>query len=301
MSEPTQRNTEPRPRLGRGLAALLGDSKAEVEPQNHLQGVRQIPVEFLRSNPRNPRQSFSETELDDLSASIRERGIIQPIVVRPVAGASDAYEIVAGERRWRAAQRAGLHTVPIISLQLNDREALELSIVENVQRSDLNALEEARGYAQLASEYGYSHTDIGRVIGKSRSHVANTLRLLGLPEHSRQLLAAGALSAGHARALLSVTDPDAVADKVVARGLSVRDVEKISGGGDQAVQQKRTARESDPATRDLENKLTLSLGAQIKIKNDKRLREIRIKFRDLDQLDYICNLLIRGDSAKPEQ
>lgn len=298
MSESPQRTPEPRQRLGRGLAALLGDAKAGAEPQDHLQGVKQVPVEFVRSNSRNPRQSFSEADLDDLAASIRERGIIQPIVVRPVPGASDAYEIVAGERRWRAAQRAGLHTVPIISMQMNDREALELSIVENVQRSDLNALEEARGYAQLASEYGYSHTDIGRVIGKSRSHVANTLRLLALPEHTRQLLAAGALSAGHARALLSVTDPDGVADRVVARGLTVRDVEKLSSSGDQTVTSNNIGHESDAVTKDLENRLTLSLGAQIKIKNDKRSREIRIKFKDLDQLEYICNQLLRAEPSK---
>ena len=296
MPESTHRNSEPRQRLGRGLAALLGDAKAGAETQGQPQGVKQVPVEFVRSNSRNPRQSFAESDLNDLAASIRERGIIQPIVVRPVAGATDAYEIVAGERRWRAAQRAGLHTVPIISMQINDREALELSIVENVQRADLNALEEARGYALLASDYGYSHTDIGRIIGKSRSHVANTLRLLGLPEHTRKLLYAGALSAGHARALLSVTDPDGVADRVVARGLTVRDVEKLSGNSEQLATPRDDRRDTDVVIGDLEKSLTLSLGAQITIRNDKRMREIRIKFKTLDQLECICNRLLNMNS-----
>ena len=283
-----------RQRLGRGLAALLGDAKTEAEIQDKTQGVRQVPIEFIRSNSRNPRQVFNETELEELAASIRERGIIQPIIVRPVADASDAYEIVAGERRWRAAQRAGQHTVPVISLQITDREALELSIVENVQRSDLNALEEARGYAQLASEYGYSHAEIGQVIGKSRSHVANTLRLLALPEHTRELLSAGALTAGHARALLTTTDPDVLADRIVARGLSVRDVEKLSTGKKSPNPKTRTVSESDAATRDLEHRVSLSLGAEIAIHNTKRAHEIRIKFRDFEQLEYICNKLMQS-------
>jgi len=276
------------------LAALLGDAKSDVDMQDKSQGVRQIPIEFIRSNSRNPRQVFNESDLEELAASIRERGIIQPIVVRPVVDATDTFEIVAGERRWRAAQRAGLHTVPMISLQINDREALEFSIVENVQRADLSALEEAKGYAQLASDYGYSHAEIGRVIGKSRSHVANTLRLLALPEHTRDLLASGALTAGHARALLTTTDPDAVADRIVARGLSVRDVEKLSAGDSSSTTIAPAQLDSDPVTRDLENRISLSLGAQIAIRNTKRTREIRIKFRDLEQLEYICNKLLQG-------
>lgn len=293
MTTSPTRNPDSKQRLGRGLAALLGEAKSEADAPERLQGVRQIPVEFVRSNSRNPRQVFDEAELEELAASIRERGIIQPIVVRPVADATDTYEIVAGERRWRAAQRAGLHTVPVISLQLTDREALELSIVENVQRSDLTALEEAKGYAQLASEYGYNHAEIGRVIGKSRSHVANTLRLLALPEHVRNLLASGALTAGHARALLTTTDPNAIADRIVARGLSVRDVEKLSGGDESTTTPPPKQADADPVTRDLEHRVSLSLGAQIAIQNTKRAREIRIKFRDLEQLEYICNKLLQ--------
>ena len=294
MTSSSPRNPDARQRLGRGLAALLGDAKSESESQEKLQGARQIPIEFVRSNARNPRQVFNEAELEELAASIRERCIIQPIVVRPVADATDTYEIVAGERRWRAAQRAGLHTVPVIALQINDREALELSIVENVQRADLSALEEAKGYAQLASEYGYSHAEIGRVIGKSRSHVANTLRLLALPEHTRDLLASGALTAGHARALLTTSDPDGIADRIVARGLSVRDVEKLSAGDQSSTPTAPRQSDADPVTRDLENRVSLSLGAQIAIQNTKRAREIRIKFKDLEQLEYICNKLLQS-------
>src|SRR6202142_3359740 len=216
---------ENRPRLGRGLAALLGGATpqhAEVS-----RGTRQTPIEFLRPNPRNPRKRFDDSELDELAASIKERGIIQPIVVRAITGVADAYEIIAGERRWRAAQRAGLHEIPIVVIEAGDREALEIAIVENVQRADLNALEEAAGYTQLGADYGYSHNDIARIIGKSRSHIANTLRLLKLPEYARWLLASGQISAGHARALLAVSDPDAVAGRIVAEGLTVRDVERL--------------------------------------------------------------------------
>ena len=183
MAEDISRAIENRPRLGRGLAALLGGTNAQHS--EIARGARQTPIEFLRPNPRNPRKSFDDAELDELAASIKERGIIQPVVVRATSSAADLYEIIAGERRWRAAQRAGLHEIPVIVVEAGDREALEIAIVENVQRADLNALEEAAGYAQLGETYGYSHGDIARVVSKSRSHVANTLRLVGLPEHTR--------------------------------------------------------------------------------------------------------------------
>ncbi len=291
MSNSPIRNAESRQRLGRGLAALLGDTKSEVEVTGTTSGIKNVPIEFVRSNSKNPRQVFSEQDLEDLAASIHERGIIQPIIVRAVAGASDAYEIVAGERRWRAAQKAGQHSVPIICMQLTDREALEFSIVENVQRSDLNALEEARGYARLAAEYGYSHADIGRVIGKSRSHVANTLRLLGLPDHTQSLLMTGALSAGHARALLGVSNPDAVADSVVSRGLSVREVEKLADSIKSSTELKQEP-ERDPVTRDLENRVSLALGIKVKILYNKRTQEIHIPFNDIEQLEYISSKLL---------
>ena len=225
MAEDVSRVIESRPRLGRGLAALLGGPNEA--PPAFAPGARQTPIEFLRPNPRNPRKRFDDGELDELAASIKERGLIQPVVVRAIPGVADAYEIIAGERRWRAAQRAALHEIPVIVVEAGDREALEIAIVENVQRADLNALEEAAGYAQLGETYGYSHGDIARVVGKSRSHVANTFRLMGLPEHTRALLAGGQISAGHARALLAVADPDALADRIVAEGLTVRDIERL--------------------------------------------------------------------------
>ena len=216
---------EARPRLGRGLAALIGDSGDPVSAP--AKGQKKVPIEFLRPNPRNPRKTFDEIDLDELAASIREKGILQPILARPAPGLADAYEIIAGERRWRAAQRAGLHEAPIIVVEADDRQALELAIIENVQRSDLNPLEEASGYERLGAEFNYSHGDVAKVIGKSRSHVANSLRLLKLPDLTRRMLAEGHISAGHARALLSAPDPDALAVKIAAQGLSVRDIENI--------------------------------------------------------------------------
>ena len=209
---------------------------------------RQAPIEFLRPNPRNPRKRFDDAELDELAASIKERGVIQPVVVRAIPRVADAYEIIAGERRWRAAQRAGLHEIPIIVVEAGDREALEIAIVENVQRADLNALEEAAGYAQLGADYGYSHGDIARVVGKSRSHVANTLRLTNLPEHTRGLLAGGQISAGHARALLAVADPDALADRIVAEGLTVRDIERLGENSGKTARPRKGAAPVDADT-----------------------------------------------------
>ena len=291
MSNPVSRPSENRARLGRGLAALLGDSKPQSDSQAPLSGMKQVPIEFVRSNPRNPRRHFDEAELDDLTASIRERGIIQPIIVRPVAGVTDAYEIVAGERRWRAAQRAGQHLVPIIPMEIADREALELSIIENVQRSDLSALEEARGYAQLASEYGYSHSDIGQIVGKSRSYIANTLRLLALPQHTQQLLSSGAITAGHARALLSVDNPDSVADKIIARGLTVRDVEQLNSS--KSLTQAKVQGSHDIESNELAQKLSTVLGVRVRINMTGRSRSIMISVPELEQLEYICEKLLK--------
>ena len=218
-----------RSRLGRGLAALIGDVGDEIGAMERARGQRKVPVEFLRPSARNPRRLFDDAELDDLTASVRERGILQPIIVRAFPGMLDAYEIIAGERRWRAAQRAGLHEVPVIQVEANDREALEIAIVENVQRADLNAIEEAAGYERLIAEFDYTQNDLAKVIGKSRSHVANTLRLSKLPEPVRQMVSEGAVSAGHARALLSVSDPEQVAKRIVEQGLTGRDIERSGG------------------------------------------------------------------------
>ncbi|MDJ1158708.1 ParB/RepB/Spo0J family partition protein [Chelatococcus sp. SYSU_G07232] len=285
-----------RSRLGRGLAALIGDVGDEVAAVGRARGQRQVPIEFLRPNPRNPRKSFAEAELEDLAASIRERGIIQPIIVRTVPGLADVYEIIAGERRWRAAQRAGLHEVPVLLVEADDRVALEIAIIENVQRADLNALEEAAGYEQLIAEFGYSQNDLGQVIGKSRSHVANTLRLLKLPEPIKVLVNDGQLSAGHARALLAVADPMAVARRVIEQGLNVRDVERIAqeeAQGEATAQPatRRTKKEKDPDTRALEQALEDVLGLVVNIDHRGQGGEVRVRYKTLEQLDGLCRRL----------
>src|SRR5437867_12464569 len=220
---------EGRSRLGRGLAALMGDVGVETgSVPERARNQRRVPIEFLRPNPRNPRRNYSEAELDELAASIKEHGIIQPVIVRSLHGAKDAYEIIAGERRWRAAQRAALHEIPIVPIEASDSEALELAIIENVQRTDLNPLEEAAGYQALASEYEHTHDDIARIVGKSRSHVTNTLRLLKLPEPVTAYIHAGKISAAPARMLIAAPDPDEMAREIVDRGLNVRQVEALA-------------------------------------------------------------------------
>lgn len=285
-------------RLGRGLAALIGSSQDEAQiGATQKPGQRKAPVEFLRPNPRNPRKDFAAADLDELAASIREKGILQPIVVRAAAEGADLYEIVAGERRWRAAQRAGLHDVPITLVVADDREALELAIIENVQRSDLNPLEEAQGYERLIADHGYNHGDIAKVIGKSRSHVANMTRLVKLPEKTKQMLADGRISAGHARALLAVSEPDAVAARIVERGLTVRDVERI--GQQEAeptpapvIKKSASAPSADADSRAVAKKLADALGLDVRLKSNGESGEIVIRYSSLDQLDAVCDKLI---------
>jgi len=202
---------EARSRLGRGLASLIGDVGGEAAHVDRPRNQRKVPIEFLKPNPRNPRRTFSDGELGELASSVKQHGVIQPIVVRPVKGAQDRYEIIAGERRWRAAQLAGLHEVPIVPVDVSDSDALEIAIIENVQREDLNAMEEAHGYHALADEFRRSQEDIAKIVGKSRSHVANMMRLTKLPEEVQAYIAKGELSAGHARALIGVPDPLAAA------------------------------------------------------------------------------------------
>ena len=286
---------EPRRRLGRGLAALLGDA-GEDAPAERPRGQRKAPIEFLRPNPRNPRSMFREEDLADLTNSIREKGIIQPIVVRGIPGVADAFEIIAGERRWRAAQAAGLAEVPVVIHEADDKEALELAIIENVQRADLNAIEEAKGYERLGEEFGYSQSEVAKIIGKSRSHVANTLRLLNLPEAAKALVKEGAISAGHARALLAVENPDAVARQIVEQGLTVRDVEALAQARVEASPKEtaggaRPKAEKDADTRALEKTLRDALGMTIDIRNKGDRGELRIRYESLDQLDAICRLL----------
>ncbi|MGP8232406.1 MAG: ParB/RepB/Spo0J family partition protein [Methylovirgula sp.] len=284
---------ESRPRLGRGLAALIGDAGEEGAAIARSRGQKKIPLAFLRPNPRNPRKAFDDQDLEDLVASIREKGIIQPILARTIAGLADLYEIIAGERRWRAAQRAGLHDAPVILVEADDKQALELAIVENVQRADLNALEEALGYQQLETEYSYTQADLAKVIGKSRSHVANTLRLLKLPEKTKQLLAEGKLSAGHARALLTRADADEIAARIVAQGLSVRDVERLAQKAAPQAKPKH-AQEKDADTRALEKDLSDALGLLVAIAHHGEAGELRIRYKSLEQLDDVVRKLKRA-------
>ncbi|BAT58220.1 chromosome-partitioning protein ParB [Variibacter gotjawalensis] len=283
---------EAKSRLGRGLAALIGEvnDNPPASSERASRGQRRVPIEFIRANPKNPRRQFSDAELEELAKSIRERGVIQPVVVRQVAGEQDAYEIIAGERRWRASQRAGLHQLPIVLIEATDREALELAIIENVQRQDLNPLEEALGYKALGEEYGHGQEDIARVVGKSRSHVANTLRLLNLPDSVKAFVSEGKLSAGHARALLALPDPEAVAREVVEKGLNVRAVETIAQDAAAAKGKPvraRVAVEKDPNTRALERRLSDFLGLSVSLEHRGESGEMRIRYKSLDQLDSL--------------
>lgn len=282
---------EGRSRLGRGLAALMGDmgpEDARPAPNQKGRAGAPVPIEHVHPSPRNPRRTFKEEGLEELAASIREKGIIQPIVVR--AAGPKSYEIVAGERRWRAAQRAGLHEVPVVVLELSEREALEVAIIENVQRADLNALEEAQGYEALMAQFSYSQSDLARVIGKSRPHIANTLRLLKLPDAVKAYLADGRISAGAARALLAHDDPERLARQILEKGLTVRDVEAL-GKTKATLTRAAAAPEKDPDTRALEKRLSETLGLSVSLQGKGETGELRIRYRDLDQLDELCRRL----------
>jgi ParB family transcriptional regulator, chromosome partitioning protein len=283
-----------RSRLGRGLASLIGDMGAEtnVPPERPRAGQRRVAIEFLHPNPRNPRRHFAAAELDELAASIKERGVIQPIAVRPAPGANGTFEIIAGERRWRAAQRAGIHDVPVVVLEVSDAEALELAIIENVQREDLNALEEAAGYSALGDEFKHSQDDIAKIVGKSRSHVANMLRLLKLPESVQAFIRRGELSAGHARALIGHPNAEALARDIVARGLNVRQVELLVRE-QPASRAPRKPIVKDADTAALEKRLTDALGLKVTIDHKGEHGSVHIAYRDLDQLDEIVKRLER--------
>lgn len=285
-----------RPRLGRGLAALIGEVGDEMAGMDRSRGQRRVPIEFLRPNPRNPRKTFADADIADLSASIRQRGIIQPIVVRAVPDLPDAFEIVAGERRWRAAQFAGLHDVPVVIVEIDDKTSLEFAILENVQRTDLNAVEEAAGYERLMREYEYSQADLAAILGKSRSHLANMLRLLNLPGSIQQLLIENRITPGHARALLSVKDPAAVAQRILDQNLTVRDVEQIASADHGTNEAPRSARvrakpAKDPDTRAVEKALQDVLGLVTSIDHRGEGGELRIKYKTLEQLDVLCRQL----------
>jgi ParB family chromosome partitioning protein len=283
-----------RSRLGRGLAALIGDAGDENGALDRARGLRRVPIEFIRANPRNPRRKFEEEELGELTASVREKGVLQPILVRGVPGKTDLFEIVAGERRWRAAQKAGLHEVPVVQLDVGDREALEYAIIENVQRADLNPLEEAGGYESLIEEFKYSQNDLARVVGKSRSHVANTLRLQKLPASVKRYLADGKLTAGHARALLAHEDPETLAKLIVEEGLNVREAvaraqERPASRGKQARHKAKSVKNAD--IRALEKRLSDALGLSVEIVQRGAGGEVRVRYKTLEQFEALSRKL----------
>jgi ParB family chromosome partitioning protein len=289
---------EGKSRLGRGLAALIGevgDEMGNLERKGFV--PRSVPVEFLRPNPRNPRKRFEEEDLQELTQSIKDRGIIQPIVVRSIPNKNEEFEIVAGERRWRAAQKAGLHKVPVVVVTIDDKTSLEYAILENVQRSDLNPIEESEGYSRLMVEFSYTQENLSKIIGKSRSHIANMLRLADLPAGVRKLLMERKLTAGHGRALLSVKDPIQVAKRILDEGLSVRQVEEIAQidnaqpGKAEEKAAKPAKAEKDPDTRALERALQDVLGLTVSIDHKGKGGELRIKYKTLEQLDGLCRRL----------
>lgn len=285
-------------RLGRGLASLMGEVAEESPVAEVSRKPRKAPIENLVANPRNPRRNFTEAELTELTASIKERGIIQPIVVRAVAGSNDKFEIIAGERRWRSAQRAGLHEVPIAIVEATDAQALEFAIIENVQRADLNPIEEAAGYLALMEEFNHGQDDVAQIVGKSRSHVANLLRLLKLSEPVKALVQSGELSAGHARQLVGQPNALEIAKDIILRGLSVRQVEQDmrKDGANQVRDinneaKGHTSGKKDPDTRALEKRLSDTLGLEVTVDHRGEGGTLMIKYKDLDQLDAVLRKL----------
>jgi len=290
--------------LGRGLSALLDEGVVaetvlrDSPPPDNAPPVagQEIPIELIRRNPDQPRRHFGETELEELADSIRQRGILSPILVRPAPGAPGEYQIVAGERRWRAAQRANLHTVPVIVRALDDVEVAEISIIENVQRADLNPLEEALGYKTLIDQFHHTQDAVAKVVGKSRPHVANALRLLALPEAVRDHLVGGRLSAGHARAIAGAPDPTSLAQTIVKEGLSVRQAEDLARRSvdKQIKPRKRVSKapgRKDSDTHALEQDLADILGLVVNIIDRNGAGEVRISYMTLEQLDDICRRL----------
>ncbi len=284
--------------LGRGLSALMADVAPEAPKTEGAPAVRKadqfVPIEQVEPNPDQPRRSFTQADLDDLAASIREKGIIQPLILRKKA--EDRFEIVAGERRWRAAQMAQLHEIPALVREYTDTEALEIAIIENIQRADLNAVEEAVGYRELMDRFGHTQEKLAEALGKSRSHIANMLRLLNLPDEVQALLREGKLSAGHARALITADDPAALAKVVVAKGLSVRDVERMvkkPSGEAKPVKPAAAPRAKDADTIALEGDLSAAMGMKVIIdhKAGSETGAVTIRYQTLEELDDICRKL----------
>jgi ParB family transcriptional regulator, chromosome partitioning protein len=275
-------------RLGRGLAALIGDDTSEESVVQDIRSLRHVPVELLHPNPNNPRKHFAEEDLESLAKSLRDKGLLQPLVVRPRTDGS--FEIVAGERRWRASQRAGIHDVPVLIRELDDKETLEIALIENVQRSDLNALEEARAYRQLLEQYGYTQQQLADVIGKSRSHIANTMRLMSLPETIQKQIEEGTLTAGHARSLVATEAPEELADKIVKLNLTVRQAEDLVRG--QPAKSAKAKVEKDADTKALEKNLAAALGLGVAVNHrGQNGGAVQIQYKTLEQLDEIVRRL----------
>jgi ParB family transcriptional regulator, chromosome partitioning protein len=293
---------EQRRGLGRGLSALLEEAQSAVTPERRREaGVIELPVELVQPNPEQPRRAFSKPELDELAESIRERGVIQPILVRPLPDVAGEYQIIAGERRWRAAQQAGLRQIPALVRDLTPQEVMEVALIENIQRADLNALEEARGYQLMSERFNRNAEEIARVVGKSRSHVANTIRLTRLPPGVQAHVEAGRLTAGHARALLDLENAEALADTIVAKGLNVRQVEALArqarerdGRPPRAAPTAPAAAPKDDDTRALESDLSDALGLQVSIRHTGESGQVVIDYRTLEQLDEVARRLIAG-------
>jgi ParB family chromosome partitioning protein len=288
--------------LGRGLSALLDETEAASTPEGRRAvGALDVPIEMIQRNPNQPRHHFGEAELAELAASIAERGVLQPILVRPLPGKTGEYQIVAGERRWRAAQQAGLRAIPALVRDLDELEVMEVAIIENVQRADLNALEEARGYAAMSERFNRSAETIAGIVGKSRSHVANTLRLMRLPKAVQEHLEAGRLSAGHARALLDLDEAEAFAAQIVKRGLNVRQAEAMARRARakpaRAGRAVRGEVQADADTRALEGDLSDVLGLNVEIRDTGGAGEVRIRYTTLEQLDDLCRRLTRSAPA----
>jgi ParB family chromosome partitioning protein len=289
--------------LGRGLSALLDEAHAAVSPERRREaGVTDLPIELIRPNPDQPRKRFDPAELDELAASIGARGVLQPILVRPLLEPGGGYEIVAGERRWRAAQQARLRQIPALVRDLSPVEVMEVALIENIQRADLNALEEARAYQKMAEQFGRGPEQIAEVVGKSRSHVANTLRLMRLPAAVQAHLEAGRLSAGHARALLEAEACETLAETVVARGLNVRQTEALARHAKGRKAAPPPTRAKDVDTMALESDLAESLGMGVTINDRDGAGEVVVAYRSLEQLDEIARRLItRGPAAGPDR
>jgi len=285
--------TEERPRgLGRVLSALIGEEAVPTRGESAAaRATHRLPIAFLRPNKLQPRKRFATEELNDLADSVREKGVLQPILVRPVRGEANAYEIVAGERRWRAAQMAQLHEVPVVVRDMGDSESLEIAIIENVQRADLNAIEEAAAYYELMERFKSTQEKVAKEVGKSRSHIANTLRLLTLPEAVRALVRDGTLSAGHARTLVGLPDAEKRAQEIIAGLLNVRQAEQRSSNKKRG----KTARPKDSETIDLESRVSNALGLRVKVLDrGKKGGEVRVEYRTLEQLDEIARRLSKS-------